>query len=41
FTYLSSVSYNENKKLDEDTFIHQYYHQILEEIFNQTKLSLV
>ncbi|CAI2191258.1 17153_t:CDS:2, partial [Funneliformis geosporum] len=41
FTYLSSVSYNENKKLDEDTFIHRYCHQILEEIFNKTELSLV
>ncbi|KAF0365846.1 hypothetical protein F8M41_013685 [Gigaspora margarita] len=41
FTYLSSVSYNENKKLDEDTFIYRYCYQILEEIFNQTELSLV
>ncbi|KAF0419085.1 hypothetical protein F8M41_007192 [Gigaspora margarita] len=41
FTYLSSVSYNKNKKLDEDMFIHRYCHQILEEIFNQTKLLLV
>ncbi|CAG8707087.1 11625_t:CDS:10, partial [Funneliformis mosseae] len=41
FTYLSSVSYNESKKLDKDTFIHRYCHQILEEIFNTTELSLV
>ncbi|GET63347.1 hypothetical protein GLOIN_2v1495160 [Rhizophagus irregularis DAOM 181602=DAOM 197198] len=41
FTYLSSVSYNDDKKLDEDTFIHRYCHQILEEIFNKTELSLV
>ncbi|CAG8631374.1 2823_t:CDS:10 [Acaulospora morrowiae] len=41
FTYLSSVSYDENKNLDEDTFIHRYCHQILEEIFNKTELSLV
>lgn len=41
FTYLTSVSYNDDKKLDEDTFIHRYCHQILEEIFNKTELSLV
>ncbi|CAG8463275.1 4620_t:CDS:10 [Acaulospora morrowiae] len=41
FTYLSSVSYNEDKKLDEDTFIHRYCHQILEEIFNKADFSLV
>ncbi|CAG8621023.1 1390_t:CDS:10, partial [Acaulospora morrowiae] len=41
FTYLSSVSYDEDKKLDEDTFIHRYCHQILEEIFNKIELSLV
>ena len=41
FTYLFSVSYDENKKLDEDTFIHRYCHQILEEVFNKTELSLV
>ncbi|CAB4434743.1 unnamed protein product [Rhizophagus irregularis] len=40
-TYLSSVSYNENKKMDEDTFVHQYCHQILKEIFNKAEFSLV
>ncbi|CAB4473550.1 unnamed protein product [Rhizophagus irregularis] len=40
-TYLSSVSYNENKKMDEDTFVHRYCHQILEEIFNKAEFSLV
>lgn len=35
------MSYNDDKKLDEDTFIHRYCHQILEEIFNKTELSLV
>nr|CAG8608924.1 9519_t:CDS:10 [Entrophospora candida] len=33
--------YNENKKLDEDTFIHRYCHQVLEEIFNKTEYSLI
>ncbi|CAG8616063.1 4450_t:CDS:10, partial [Ambispora leptoticha] len=41
FTYLSSVSYDEDKKLDEDTFVHRYCHQTLEEIFNKIELSLV
>ncbi|CAB5389079.1 unnamed protein product [Rhizophagus irregularis] len=41
FIYLSSVSYNESKKLDEDTFVHRYCHQILEEIFNKAEFSLV
>ncbi|CAH1766074.1 12297_t:CDS:2 [Entrophospora sp. SA101] len=35
------MSYNENKKLDEDTFIHRYCHQVLEEIFNKTEYSLI
>lgn len=29
------------KKLDEDTFVHRYCHQILEEIFNKAEFSLV
>ncbi|PKY51319.1 hypothetical protein RhiirA4_468268 [Rhizophagus irregularis] len=33
--------YNENKKMDEDTFVHQYCHQILKEIFNKAEFSLV
>nr|CAG8562055.1 6467_t:CDS:10 [Entrophospora candida] len=33
--------YNENKKLDEDTFIHRYCHQVLKEIFNKTEYSLI
>ncbi|CAG8472096.1 27118_t:CDS:10, partial [Racocetra persica] len=41
FTYLSSVSYNEDKKLDEDTFVHRYCHQVLEEIFSKTEYSLI
>ncbi|RHZ76781.1 hypothetical protein Glove_193g12 [Diversispora epigaea] len=35
------MHYDENKKLDEDTFIHRYCYQILEEVFNKTELSLV
>ncbi|CAB4415201.1 unnamed protein product [Rhizophagus irregularis] len=39
-TYLSSISYNDNKEMDEDTFVHRYCHQIFEEIFNKTGFSV-
>ncbi|CAG8745951.1 8496_t:CDS:10, partial [Rhizophagus irregularis] len=41
FTYLSSVSFDEDKKLDEDTFVHRYCHRILEEIFSKDDFSLI
>ncbi|CAG8615063.1 14997_t:CDS:10, partial [Funneliformis caledonium] len=41
FMYLSSVSFNENNELNEDTFVHRYCHQILEEIFGKTDFALV
>ncbi|CAG8491017.1 354_t:CDS:2 [Funneliformis caledonium] len=41
FMYLSSVSFNESNELNEDTFIHRYYYQILEEIFGKTDFALV
>ncbi|CAG8843113.1 17520_t:CDS:2, partial [Gigaspora margarita] len=41
FTYLSSISYNEDKKLNEDTFVHRYCHQVFEEIFSKTEYSLI
>ncbi|RIA84923.1 hypothetical protein C1645_831544 [Glomus cerebriforme] len=34
------LSFNENKKLDEDTFVHQYYHKILKEIFSKDDFTL-
>jgi len=41
FMYLSSISFNENKELDEDTFVHRYCHLTLEELFNKTDFALV
>ncbi|CAG8460853.1 3195_t:CDS:10 [Funneliformis mosseae] len=41
FMYLSSVSFNESNELNEDTFVHRYCHQILEEIFGKTDFALV
>ncbi|CAG8724612.1 14865_t:CDS:10, partial [Dentiscutata erythropus] len=41
FTYLTSVSFDEDKKLDEDTFVHRYCHRLLEEIFSKDDFTLI
>jgi len=41
FMYMSSVSFDEDKKLDEDTFVHRYCHRILEEIFSKDDFTLI
>lgn len=38
---VSFISYYKSKKLDEDTFVYQYYYQILKKIFNKAKFLLV
>ncbi|GBC04667.1 hypothetical protein RclHR1_00580032 [Rhizophagus clarus] len=38
---ISRNFFNENKELDEDTFIHRYCHLMLEELFNKTDFALV